>query len=209
MRPSIPSCTANPLHKRSGVSLHKLIKVYANSHQRERSHRHVCFVLAHNTTTSMSRPSHSPLRYESFNGSRNPLECKSCSRVFVVPMAVVYYPYPTPYFKQNFYLQGPYPPWMARPAYSSKGLSEMRYRQPPVSDGGLSEFGLSGLNYGQRKWIQPAPMISSTYYPMMMTSMPAMIMGQPMIMSPSFYPAASPMSYSEPQWFQPVSMFTY
>lgn len=124
------------------------------------------------------------------------------------PMAVVYYPYPTPCFNQNFYLQGPYPPWMAHPAYSSKGLSGMHDWQPPVSDGGLSEFGVSGLKYGQRKWIQPAPMISSTYYPMMMTSMPAMIMGQPMIMSSSFCPAASPMSYTGPQRFQPASIFT-
>jgi hypothetical protein len=146
----------------------------------------------------------------------------------------VYYPYPAPNFSRNVYQSTPYPPWMAQPAYSYKGISEMNYSQrwmtqPTVSDGGLSEFGLS--NYAQTKWIQTAPMISPTCYPApmfapyppMMTQpemgygqpcpYPMMGMGQP-VMSPSFYPSASPMSYSQPQTWPTTqrigtSMFRY
>jgi hypothetical protein len=152
-------------------------------------------------------------------------------------MAIVYYPYPTSNFNLKVYQQGPYPPWMAQPAYSSRGLSEIRQwmAQPAGSDGGLSEFGVSQLNYRQPKSIQTAPIISPTYYPApmlgpylptmiqtamgygqlstshqpMMDPMSMMSIGQPMIMSPSFYTAASPMNYSQPQWFQPASMIRY
>lgn len=101
-----------------------------------------------------------------------------------------YYPYPTPNFSRKVYLQGPYPPWMAQPAYSYSQLSKMNYNQSwmpqlVVSDGGLSEFGLSGWNYGQRKWIQTDPMIGPTYYPAPMLNpyhqtmiQPAMSYGQ-------------------------------
>ena len=139
-------------------------------------------------------------------------------------MAIAYYPYPNPNFSPKFYQQGTYPPWMAQPAYSSRGWSGSRqWRvQPAVSDGGLSEFGLYGLNYGQPKLIQTAPTISPTCYPApiptyppitspmsMMTSLSAENIGQPMIMSRSFCPAAFPMSYGQPQWFQPASMSRY
>ena len=149
----------------------------------------------------------------------------------LISMAYVYYPYPTPNFNRNFYQSTPYPPWMAQPAYSYSGLSEMYnsqrwMTQPAMNDGGLSEF-----YYGQ-KWIQTAPMTSPTYcpapmlnpYPPMMSqpamsysqlytmgSMPMMGMGQPMTMSPNFYPSPSPMSYYQPQvqWFRPTSTFGY
>jgi hypothetical protein len=142
-------------------------------------------------------------------------------------MAHVYYPYPTPNFNRNFYQSTPYPPWMAQPAYSYSGLSEMYnsqrwMTQPAMNDGGLSEF-----YYGQ-KWIRTAPMISPTYcpapmlnqYPLMM-SQPAMSYGglsamgsMPMMSpymstSPCFSPTASLMNYSQPQWFQPAPMFRY
>ena len=149
----------------------------------------------------------------------------------LISMACVYYPYPTPNFNRNFYQSTPYPPWMAQPAYSYSGLSEMYnsqrwMTQPAMNDGGLSEF-----YYGQ-KWIQTAPMISPTYYPdsmlnpypptmsqpatsygglSAMSSMPMMSIGQPVTMSPNFYPSPSPMSYYQPQvqWFRPTSTFRY
>jgi hypothetical protein len=89
-----------------------------------------------------------------------------------------------------------------------------------MGDGGLSEFGLTGLNYGQPQLIQTVPTICPTCYPVPMldlyaptTIQAAVGYGQPPTpyppMSPSFYPAAYPMSYSQPQWFQPASMFRY
>ena len=133
--------------------------------------------------------------------------------VFVISMAIVYYPYYAPNFSPKFYQQGPYPRWMAQPAYSSRGWSESR-QWTTIGDGGLSEFGLSGLNYGQPKLIQTAPTICPTCYsgPMFDPYPSTMIqaaMGYGQLstpypsMSPSFYPSAYPMSYSQPQWFQP------
>jgi hypothetical protein len=116
--------------------------------------------------------------------------------VLVISMVMVYYPYYAPSFRPRFYQQGAYPRWMAQPTYSYKGLSESR-QLTTVSDGGLSEFGLSGLNYGQPKLIQTAPTICPTCYP-----------------GPMFAPYPSTMiqaamGYSQPQWFQPASMFRY
>jgi hypothetical protein len=137
-------------------------------------------------------------------------------------MVVVYYPYPIPNVNQRFYQQGPYPPWMAQPAYSYKGISDVRQwmPQPAVSDGGLSEFGLYGLNYRQPKLIQTGPAICPTCYTgaMLYPYPPTMVQaatgyGQLSTlypwMSPSFYPAAYPVSYGQPQWLQPARMFRY
>jgi hypothetical protein len=119
--------------------------------------------------------------------------------VFVISM--VYYPYYAPNFSPRFYQQGPYPWWMAQPAYSSKGWSGSR-QWTTMGDGGLSEFGLTGLNYGQPQLIQTGPTVCPTCYPSpMFAPYPSM--------SPSFYPSAYPMSYSQPQWLQPASMFRY
>ena len=136
--------------------------------------------------------------------------------VFVISM--VYYPYYAPNFSPRFYQQGPYPWWMAQPAYSSKGWSGSR-QWTTIGDGGLSEFGLTGLNYGQPQLIQTGPTVCPTCYPSpMFDPYPSMIQarmdyGQLSApypsMSPSFYPSAYPMSYSQPQWLQPASMFRY
>jgi hypothetical protein len=139
--------------------------------------------------------------------------------VLVIPMTIVYYPYYAPNFSPKFYQQGPYPQWMAQPAYSSRGWSGSR-QWTTIGDGGLSEFGLSGLSYGRPKLIQTAPTICPTcytglvfdQYPSTMIQA-AMAYGQLSTqyasMSPSFYLSAYPMSYSQPQWFQPAPMFTY
>jgi hypothetical protein len=116
--------------------------------------------------------------------------------VFVISMAMVYYPYYAPSFSERFYQKGPYPRWMAQPTYSYKGLSESR-QWTTVSDGGLSEFGLSGLNYGQPKLNQTAPMICPTCYPgPMFASYPSMMI-------------QAAMGHTQPQWFQPAFVFRY
>jgi len=135
-----------------------------------------------------------------------------------------YYPYPTPTLNRNFYQSTSYPPWMAQPTYTYKELSEMRYSQqwmaPAMSNGGLSELGLSELNYSQPQWIPTAPTISPTYYPAPMLSPYPLMMTQSTAMypsmSPSVYPSPSPMSYYQPQtwspptqWSPPTSMFRY
>jgi hypothetical protein len=138
---------------------------------------------------------------------------------FVISMITVYYPYPIPNVNQRFYQQGPYPRWMAQPAYSSSGWSESR-QWTTLSDGGLSELGLSGLNYRQPKLIQTAPTICPTCYPgPMLYPYPSTIiqaatgygeLSTPYPwMSPSFYPAAYPMSYSQEQWLQPAPIPRY
>jgi len=137
--------------------------------------------------------------------------------IFVISMAIVYYPYYAPNFSPKFYQQGPYPPWMAQPAYSSKGWSGSR-EWTTMGDGGLSEFGLSGLNYGQPKLIQTSPTICPTCYPGPMfdpypLTMIQAAMGYGQLstpypsMSPIFYQSAYPMSYGQPQWFQPAPIF--
>jgi hypothetical protein len=137
----------------------------------------------------------------------------------VISMAIVYYPYYIPNFSPKFYQQGPYPRWMAQPAYSSRGWSESR-QWTMMSDRALSELELSGLNYRQPKLIQTAPTICPTYYPgTMLYPYPSTMIqaatgyGQLSTpypwMSQSSYPATYPMSYSQPQWLQPASIFRY
>jgi hypothetical protein len=143
------------------------------------------------------------------------LELQFC----VISMVIVYYPYYAPNFSPRFYQQGPYPPWMAQPAYSSRGWSGSR-QWTTMGDGGLSELGLTGFNYGQPQLIETALTVCPTCYPAPISYpypstmiQAATDFGQLSIpyrwMSPSFYPAALPMSYSQPQWSQPAPMFRY